>query len=840
MMKIRMRFLIPAVLILVCLILGANITSVLSQEEEPDPCGPGDLLLDIGNLEEAEKFFYKLLQENANETCAHDGLEEVSKKRQYLLDLYLQNGNYEKASQLIYGVLALRTVEPMIAAEYPMLLTKIAPTITPLPTATPTPMDYKVAEVYWEIGRPDLAYVQLQTAVAANPISTKITKFENRLWMMPDWWINIIKSYLLYILIALLLVYWLVRLFFFRTPRFDIGDFCTENDKEKELAEKLKFLIEREIIRCFENNPNERRTIIDKPLSVAEVNFETSIFPKELTNIYSFLKKLFPQRVVTLNGTLLSSKTMGKGLVLRLINHKGNVIDECTFWQVVYDTKAKTSEDISNCTEIDCYLCFTKPAAIWTLWFIINKYRLIAKKANKRKLLKTFGTVNLDSGLQNYLGAEQLSQGKYQDAEKSFDNSLQYDNLNLQALFNLANLEIERQTRGILKIIEKNVKRNQADSEEEKQILAAYNNVIKKFIKLIDLYQANFGKKCKNEFIYAFSNYHLGAIFKYLYVFMNFNETCEIKDRSLVEKHIPAISGSAEKPFALINLSTFFFNRAYSCLICPDGAMRSMMVSPTISSVNYKLIEIANQTIQNLGIYDPKKDKQILPLTEFEASEFIGYEKYNLACYYSSMAGKLRIINNDEKIAKESMEKALMYLGLEPADLRLLTGWKAIDPSLYPLRVWVEEKHKISKMQKEFQYPHGLETMQGMSPVYLNRLKVWIGLKTSDDLLRTGSQAIGRKFLVEQTGIPSEFVYGWIKQADLMRIPWVNGKFALLLVLSGVNSVRELRSKKANSLYQKMETVNKEYRIVEKVPEERFLTDWIRKAGEIELILEPD
>lgn len=73
-----------------------------------------------------------------------------------------------------------------------------------------------------------------------------------------------------------------------------------------------------------------------------------------------------------------------------------------------------------------------------------------------------------------------------------------------------------------------------------------------------------------------------------------------------------------------------------------------------------------------------------------------------------------------------------------------------------------------------------------------------------------------------------------------MRIPWVNGKFALLLVLSGVNSVRELRSKKANSLYQKMETVNKEYRIVEKVPEERFLTDWIKKAGEIELILEPD
>jgi len=70
----------------------------------------------------------------------------------------------------------------------------------------------------------------------------------------------------------------------------------------------------------------------------------------------------------------------------------------------------------------------------------------------------------------------------------------------------------------------------------------------------------------------------------------------------------------------------------------------------------------------------------------------------------------------------------------------------------------------------------------------------------------------------ETTGIGHELILKWANHADLMRVKGVAGQFAELLEAAGVDTVKELRNRKADNLQAKMATINEQKKLVRRVP----------------------
>ena len=69
-----------------------------------------------------------------------------------------------------------------------------------------------------------------------------------------------------------------------------------------------------------------------------------------------------------------------------------------------------------------------------------------------------------------------------------------------------------------------------------------------------------------------------------------------------------------------------------------------------------------------------------------------------------------------------------------------------------------------------------------------------MGIKTTKDLLLKTSSAQGVSLLSKSLGKEEWMIKTWINNADLMRVNGVDGIFAELLELSGINSIQALSS----------------------------------------------
>lgn len=73
----------------------------------------------------------------------------------------------------------------------------------------------------------------------------------------------------------------------------------------------------------------------------------------------------------------------------------------------------------------------------------------------------------------------------------------------------------------------------------------------------------------------------------------------------------------------------------------------------------------------------------------------------------------------------------------------------------------------------------------------------------------------------------------WVNLADLMRIKDISEEYSDLLEEAGVDTVRELRNRVPEHLYQKMIEVNEEKKLVRRVPALSQVEDWVRQAKEL-------
>ena len=126
-----------------------------------------------------------------------------------------------------------------------------------------------------------------------------------------------------------------------------------------------------------------------------------------------------------------------------------------------------------------------------------------------------------------------------------------------------------------------------------------------------------------------------------------------------------------------------------------------------------------------------------------------------------------------------------------------------------------------------------IETIEGIGPASAEKLSK-AKITTTDDLLELCCSAKGRKTVSEQSGVGEGQLLKWANMADMMRISGVGGEYAELLEASGVDTVKELRTRNAENLAAKMQEINEEKKLTRTVAGADTIQGWIDQAKEME------
>ena len=127
--------------------------------------------------------------------------------------------------------------------------------------------------------------------------------------------------------------------------------------------------------------------------------------------------------------------------------------------------------------------------------------------------------------------------------------------------------------------------------------------------------------------------------------------------------------------------------------------------------------------------------------------------------------------------------------------------------------------------------------VEGIGEVYSKKL-IEAGINTVDDLLEKCAKPAGRKALAEETGISPKLILTWTNHADLMRINGVGPQFSELLEAAGVDTVKEFRHRVPANLQPKLEEINNEKNLVNRVPSLKEVENMIQQAKELPPVME--
>lgn len=120
-------------------------------------------------------------------------------------------------------------------------------------------------------------------------------------------------------------------------------------------------------------------------------------------------------------------------------------------------------------------------------------------------------------------------------------------------------------------------------------------------------------------------------------------------------------------------------------------------------------------------------------------------------------------------------------------------------------------------------------TIEGIGPVYAEKL-IAANIKTTQALLKEGGDKAGRKRIAAATGIDEKKILRWVNMADLFRIKGVAEEYSDLLEAAGVDTVKELATRRPDNLHAKMIEVNTEKKLVRQLPTAKKVNSWVAQA----------
>lgn len=122
--------------------------------------------------------------------------------------------------------------------------------------------------------------------------------------------------------------------------------------------------------------------------------------------------------------------------------------------------------------------------------------------------------------------------------------------------------------------------------------------------------------------------------------------------------------------------------------------------------------------------------------------------------------------------------------------------------------------------------------IEGIGEVYATKLKM-LGISTTAALLERGRKPQGRKEIAKKSGITETLILEWVNLADLFRIKGVGEEYSDLLEEAGVDTVVELAQRNSTNLYEKVVEVNRQKKLVRKLPTQEQVDDWVKQAKKL-------
>jgi predicted flap endonuclease-1-like 5' DNA nuclease len=113
-----------------------------------------------------------------------------------------------------------------------------------------------------------------------------------------------------------------------------------------------------------------------------------------------------------------------------------------------------------------------------------------------------------------------------------------------------------------------------------------------------------------------------------------------------------------------------------------------------------------------------------------------------------------------------------------------------------------------------------------------------LGVSNSDQFLETARTPSARKALAVQLGIEPRTVLELANRADLARVKGIGGVFSDLLEQAGVDTVKELATRRADHLYAKLVEVNAETKAAGRLPTQNAVRGWVAEAKTLPRVLE--
>jgi predicted flap endonuclease-1-like 5' DNA nuclease len=129
-----------------------------------------------------------------------------------------------------------------------------------------------------------------------------------------------------------------------------------------------------------------------------------------------------------------------------------------------------------------------------------------------------------------------------------------------------------------------------------------------------------------------------------------------------------------------------------------------------------------------------------------------------------------------------------------------------------------------------------ISNIEGIGPVYAAKLKE-AGIRSVSSLLKKCASKTGRKEVAHKTEIEESILLKWTNMADLYRVRGIGSEYAELLEKSGVDTVKELRTRVPLNLHEKISAINSDKKLVRVLPSLKKIESFVSEAKKLEPII---
>ncbi len=130
-----------------------------------------------------------------------------------------------------------------------------------------------------------------------------------------------------------------------------------------------------------------------------------------------------------------------------------------------------------------------------------------------------------------------------------------------------------------------------------------------------------------------------------------------------------------------------------------------------------------------------------------------------------------------------------------------------------------------------------LNALIGMTPELEQKLKEE-GIGNSDQLLEAAKTPRQRNALAKQVGVAARDILELANRADLARVKGIGSAYSNLLEKAGVDTVKELATRRPDNLHKKIMEINEQEGLVKQPPSQAQVATWVEEAKQLPKLLE--